>query len=163
MNPAFQSLVDDFLESRRIAIAGYSRNSDMPANLVFRKLKKNGYHVYAVNPNATAITEEDVYPDLSSIPDPVEALFICGPPSATPELMREAARTGIDRVWIHRSVDGGSYHPDAEAIAQELGLSLIPFGCPMMFLKPDFAHKCMKWILQMMGKFKAPEVAVPQL
>ena len=157
MNAQFQARVDDFLKSKHIAVAGYSRNNKMPANAIYKKMKNHGYEVFAVNPHASEITDVDAYNDLASIPGGADAVFICTPPDATIDLIREAAKLGINKVWIHRSVDGGSYVSGVESVALKAGIDLIPFGCPMMFIKPDVFHLCMKWIYQMGGKFKVPE------
>jgi len=37
--------------------------------------------------------------------------------------------------------------------AKELGLNIIPGGCPMMFCEPvDIAHKCFRWLFGVTGK-----------
>ncbi|MBZ0089879.1 MAG: CoA-binding protein, partial [Thermoanaerobaculia bacterium] len=42
--------VAEFLQGRRIAVAGVSRDPKQTANVVFRKLRDSGYEVVAVNP-----------------------------------------------------------------------------------------------------------------
>ena len=48
-----ETKVNDFLAQKRIAVAGVSRkHSDHPAaNLIYRRLKKNGHDVFPVNPH----------------------------------------------------------------------------------------------------------------
>ena len=41
-----------FLSGRRFAVAGVSRDGNLPANAIFRKLKASGYDAVPVNPNA---------------------------------------------------------------------------------------------------------------
>ena len=156
MNTPFQSLVDEFLNSKRIAVVGYSRKAGV-ANGIYDKFKKHGYEVFAVTPKASEFTEIQAWSDLKSIAGSVDAVMICTPPAASADVIQEAADLGIPLVWIHRSVDGGSYSAEAEKLAHERGLKLIPFGCPMMFLKPDIFHGCMKWFFNMQGKFKVAE------
>ena len=47
---------DEFLAQRRIAVAGVSRtDSGHGANVVYKGLRKAGYEVFAVNPNAEQV------------------------------------------------------------------------------------------------------------
>ncbi len=41
-----------FLQGRRLAVAGVSRDPAQPANAIFRRLKASGYDVFPVNPKA---------------------------------------------------------------------------------------------------------------
>lgn len=161
MNARYQQLVSDFLASQHIAVAGYSSSGKQPANGIYERLKKQGYEVHAVNPKSTAVKDVPCYPDLSSIPAKVEAVMICTPPAATRAVLEECVKLGISRVWIHRSIDQGSYSPEAEAYAQAQGLPIISYGCPMMFVKPDVFHRCFKWVLNWKGRLKAAEASAP--
>ncbi|NJN98712.1 MAG: hypothetical protein HC875_33805 [Anaerolineales bacterium] len=59
---------------------------------------------------------------------------------------------------MHRSFGQGSVDDAAVRLCGELGLSVIPGGCPMMFCEPvDVAHKCLRWFLQISGKEARPE------
>jgi len=58
---------------------------------------------------------------------------------------------------MHRSIDNGSYSPEAEQLANTHGISVINIGCPMMFVKPDLFHQCFRWVMKVKGKFKDEE------
>jgi predicted CoA-binding protein len=143
----------EFLSHQRIAVVGVSRDGKQPANFNLRKLRAAGREVFAVNP-ATAQVEGGVcYPHLRKIPGGVDAVLIFTPPAATPSVVRECAFLGIRYVWIHRSVGVGSWSPEAEVIAREHALVLIPGGCPAMFCAPvDPGHRCLRWVLDLFGK-----------
>jgi len=101
-----------------------------------------------VNPQADTVEGGPCYPSLAAIPGGVQAVLIFTPPAASEGVVREAAALGIHHVWLHRSFGGGSYSPAAERAAHELGLTLIPGGCPAMFGPPvDFGHRCLRWML----------------
>ena len=153
MEALFKQRIDDFLAQERIAVAGYSSHSN-PGNAIYDKLKKNGYQVYAVNPNADKIRGITAYKNLAAIPDQVDGVMITAPPKATEEIVEECGKLGIKRIWIHRSIDNGSYSKKAVQRANELGISVIPAACPMMFVKADVIHKCFKWIMNARGKLK---------
>jgi hypothetical protein len=66
--------------------------------------------------------------------------------------MRECAELGIEHVWMHRSVGGGSVSRTAAEYGRERGISVIAGGCPLMF-EPvaDGAHKVMRFVFTLTG------------
>ena len=149
--PTLTESVDEFLAQKRIAVVGVSRKGDIPANSVYKKLRGAGYEVFATNPNATEVEGDTCYPDLKSIPGGVDGVFIGTTPQITDEIVHECADLGITRVWMHRSFGEGSVSETAVAYCRENNINIIPGGCPMMFLEPDIAHRCMRWFLNMTG------------
>jgi len=143
-----------FLRNGRIAVTGVSRNpSGHGSNSVYSRLKERGYDVFAVNPNAETIGDDPCYPDVSSIPDGVDAVVIATAPERTMETMRECAALGIDQVWMHRAFGKGSVDPEAVSWGREHGIEVIDGGCPLMFdPTADGAHKVMKTVLTITGK-----------
>jgi uncharacterized protein len=151
-----QEAAKRFLDLKRIAVTGVSRNRESAANFIFQKLRRPGREVFAVNPNAEEIEGEKCYPNLTAIGGGVEGVVIASPPASAEAIVRECAQLGVQWVWMHRSVDQGSYSDVAAALAREKGIRLIPAGCPMMYCEPvDFAHKCMRWIFGVTGRLPA--------
>ncbi|WP_234572610.1 CoA-binding protein [Rhodohalobacter sp. 614A] len=148
---------ESFLGLHTIAVVGVSSKGDTAANIIYKKLREQGYKVFAVNPNAKKAEGDACYPSLQSIPDQVDGVVIGTAPDVTPIIVSECASLGIKNIWIHRSFGVGSFHPEALKIAAENNLSLIPGGCPMMFSEPvDPGHKCMRWFLKVTGKQARP-------
>jgi hypothetical protein len=59
---------------------------------------------------------------------------------------------GIKHVWFHRSFGQGSVAEEALSFCRDNDITVIPGGCPMMFVeKVDFGHKCMRWFLGLTG------------
>jgi len=147
------SAVHDFLSQHGIAVAGVSRDGNLPAKTIYRKLKEKGYQVYAVNPRASSVEGDPCYPSLAELPGPVDALMIATPAEASLDLVRQCADQGIRRVWMHRSIGPCSVSEGAVELCHELGIEVIPGGCPMMHLEPvDVAHRCMRWVLGFAGR-----------
>ena len=73
--------VNDFLAQKRIAVAGVSRDGGHHpvGNLVYRRLKTTGHHVFAVNPHMQTFEGDRCYPDIKSIPGGVDAVMITTP------------------------------------------------------------------------------------
>lgn len=146
MNRIYKEKIREFLQQRSIAVLGYSTDGDQPANAIYKKLEKNGYRVFAVNPKADQITDVPCYVDIQSIPELVEGAVLCTPANETESAVKECAENGIEYVWFHKGpAPNGSYHKDAFERAKELGLEVIPGGCPLMFVKPDLFHLCFGW------------------
>src|SRR5258707_5768094 len=97
-NMTHQELVQDFLAQKRIAVCGLSRTKDSGAGAIYLKLRKHGYQVFPVHPNAEALHGDQCYPNLSTIPGGVDAVFIMNSPDITREIVDEAVRLGIKRV-----------------------------------------------------------------
>lgn len=144
----------DFLSCRRIAVTGVSRQSrDHGANIVFTRLRERGYEVFAVNPNTDTVEGVPAYPDLRSVPGGVEAVVIATRPEHAEGTVHEAADLGITKVWMHRSVGGGSVSEPATRYGREHGMTVIDGGCPLMFgPTADGGHKVMCALLKLTGR-----------
>ena len=145
----------DFLSQKRIAVTGVSRDqkSGHGSNVVYQRLRERGYEVFPVNPNAKEIGGATCYPNLASIPGRVGAVVIGTRPETAASTIEECGRLGIEHVWMHRSIGGGSVsHPAAER-GRELGLTVIEGGCPLMF-EPvsDGAHRSMRFVFTLFGR-----------
>lgn len=137
-----------FLRGRCFAVAGVSRDGKQTANAVYRKLRESGYRVVPVNPAAREVEGTRCYPDLASLPEPVDGVVAVTPPGAGVDLVRQCARAGIPRLWLHRSFGAGSVSEAAVAEARERGVECIAGGCPLMYCDPvDPVHRCMRWWL----------------
>lgn len=166
MSP-FMEAATEFLSHRRIAIAGVSRDGQNPGNLIYRKLRDNGFQVFAVHPTATEIEGDRSYRSLAEIAGGVDGVVITTHPDVSASLVRECVALGIPRVWLHRSIGLGSFSAEAVALCEEHGIALLEGGCPMMVVKPDVGHACMRGFMRLTGKlpkgkhFRVQEPATP--
>jgi predicted CoA-binding protein len=150
--PTLKQATQEFLAQKRIAVAGVSRDSKQPANLIFRTLRDAGHEVFPVNPNAQEVEGEASYPDLKSIAGGVDAVMVATPADSALAVVQECAELGISRVWLHRSFGTGSVSDDAVTFCRGRGIDVIAGGCPMMFVPhADIGHKCMRWMLNLTG------------
>ncbi len=151
--PTLKEAANDFLAQKRIAVAGVSRTpAGHGANVVYTGLRKAGYQVFAVNPEADQVEGDRCYHDLKSIPGGVDAVVVGTAPGVSADVLRECAERGIGRVWLHRSFGGGSVSEEAVTLGREHGIGVIAGGCPMMFLRgADIGHRCMRFVLNLTG------------
>jgi predicted CoA-binding protein len=156
--PSLRDAVTEFLRLRRIAVAGVSRDSAIPANTIYKKFRSSGYEVYAVNPRASEVEGDACYADLKSVPAEIEGVVVATPPSAAESVIQECVDLGIGSVWIHRSFGQGSVSEEAIRLCRDEGIAVIPGACPMMYLEPvDFGHRCFRWLLGVSGKLPTPD------
>jgi uncharacterized protein len=146
-------MVAEFLRGKRFAVAGVSRHSGQAANFVYRKLRDSGYEVFPLNPNAVEAEGARCYPDLGSIPGPIDGVLVATHPSVSVQLVRQCAEHGVGHVWFHRSFGQGSVSEEAIRECKSKGIKCIVGGCPLMYCEPvDFGHRCMRWWLRLRGR-----------
>jgi uncharacterized protein len=152
---ALDMKVRDFLDQKRIAVAGVSRDdSHHPAgNLICRRLKTTGHDVFPVNPHMQTFEGDRCYPDLQSIPGGVDGVVIITRPETTERIVRDCGDAGVRRVWMHQSMaKGSSVSPQAVEYCRQHDISVIAGACPMMFGPGvDFGHACMRWMMKVTG------------
>ena len=152
-------MVKEFLAQKRIAVVGVSDKRETGCNLAYSKFKDNGYQVYAVNPRINTYNGAPCYPDLKSIPDKVDAVFILTNPKVTDEIVQQCVDLGIKHVWMHcmmgtkpgLNASMTSVSQPAVDKARANGIAVIPGSCPNQFLKPDFGHAMMKGMWKLFG------------
>lgn len=144
---------DEFLAQRRVAVAGVSRDTKQPANLIYRRLRDTGHEVFAVNPNAETVEGDRCYAGVGAIADGVDGVVVVTTPEAAVGVVADCAAAGVPRVWLHRGLGPGSTSEEAVALCREQGIAVIPGGCPNMFgATSDSGHKCLLAMLRLGGK-----------
>jgi uncharacterized protein len=162
------TLVKDFLAQKKIAVVGVSDKRETGCNLGYRKFKEAGYTVSAVNPHLTTFDGAPCYPDLKSIPEKPDAVFILANPKVTEQIVQQCVDLGIKHVWMHcmmgtkpgLAASMTSVSPDAVRMCRENGIAVIPGTCPNQFLKPDFGHALMRVMWRTLGFLRVSENAV---
>jgi predicted CoA-binding protein len=111
--------------SRTIAVVGLSGKRYRPSYGVAEYLKRVGYRIIPVNPQETEVLGERAYPDLDSIPEPVDIVDIFRRSEFVPEIVEAAIRIGAKVIWMQEDV----YHEAAAARAEEAGLAVVMDRC----------------------------------
>lgn len=92
-----QSIVDDFLAQKTLAVVGASRDPKAFSSMACKELRAKGYRLIPVNPNAENIQGERSYPSLRDLPEPVGGALLFVPPAQAESVVRDATAAGIDR------------------------------------------------------------------
>lgn len=121
-----ESVIEDLLQSARtIAVVGASSKPDRPSNGIFRYLLQAGYRVIPVNPHETEVHGQNAYPNLGSIPVPVDIVDVFRRADKTPVVAKSAVEIDARILWLQLGV----INEDAAAIAERAGMTVVMDRC----------------------------------
>jgi len=120
-----QMMKEILLSAKTIASVGLSSNQEKESYWVVSYLKEQGYHIIPVNPTATEILGEKVYPDLSSIPEKVDVVQVFRKSEDVLPVVNEAIKIGAKVVWMQE----GIVNEEAAQKAREAGLQVVMNAC----------------------------------
>lgn len=121
---SIQDQIQTFLKSTSFAVVGASSDRSKYGNKVLRCYMQNRRKVTPVHPREAEIEGLRSYPNLTSLPEIPAALSIITPPAVTEVVVEEAAKLGIQKLWLQP----GAESPRALERARELGLEVIAGG-----------------------------------
>jgi uncharacterized protein len=130
-NPSDKTIKSILSHPTTVAVVGCSDNPDRDSLKIAQLLKSKGFHVIPVNPQLKpeALREslgERCYPDLASIPEPVEFVDVFRRSEYLPAIAEEAVAKGAKVLWGQLGVvDEG-----AAKLAQEAGITVVMDRCP---------------------------------
>ncbi len=125
-------LVEDFVQAKRVAVVGVSRDPKKFGNAIATELKQRGYQVSLVHPEAKEIGGEPCVPNLAALKGQVDSVVICVKPQQAGAALRDAAGAGIQRIWLQQGADS----PETMAVAKELGVTPVTRKCILMYAAP---------------------------
>ncbi len=156
------TLANEFLSQRTIAVVGISSNQQAVANHIYKKLKSTQRSVVAIHPRLMTFDGDICYPNLQSVPQNIDAVFIAAKPENSDRIIDDCIALNIPRVWMHysfglqhssKSSANSSVSSNAVERCRQHNITVIPGACPMMFLdERDPFHSCLRWILSVTGK-----------
>ena len=137
-----------FLENRKLAIAGVSRDPKKFGYTVFADLRKKGYEIYPVNPEADLIDDQPCFHSVGVLPVEVKHLLVITPAKKTLEVLKEAVAKGIDNIWIQQMSDT----PEAIQYLKDKDVNLVYKQCILMWTEPVSGfHKFHRTIKKFFG------------
>jgi len=123
--------IQDFINRRTWAVVGVSQDPTKFGNRIYRDLCNAGYIVYGVHPRGGQVDGQPLYPSLADLPEPVEVVDLVVPPHITEQVVQEAHRLGLNRVWMQPGAESEAAIEWAEAH----GMEVVHDACAMVSKK----------------------------
>ena len=114
-------IVTQLTDSKTIAVVGLSPRQERPSLYVAKYLQEQGYRVIPVNPQLDTVLGEKCYPDLKSIPEPVDMVDVFRRSSLVGPIVDDAIEIGAKYVWLQ----DGVVDEEAAERAESAGLGVI--------------------------------------
>ncbi len=108
-----------------LAVVGLSRRESRPGYYVPAYMHAAGYRIIPVNPYLEEALGEKAYPDLLSIPEPVDMVVIFRRSEDVPPVVDEAIEIGAKVVWMQL----GIINEEAATKARAAGLQVVMNSC----------------------------------
>lgn len=140
--------IEKFLEPKKLAIAGVSRNEKKFGYLLFKELRDKEYEVLPINPNTDEIDGIKCYKSVEDIPHDINSLLIVTSKRQTDDVLRRAIKKGIVNIWVQQSCET----TETLKIAEEYDHDIIFNKCMYMFAEPIAGfHKFHRTIVKIFG------------
>jgi predicted CoA-binding protein len=141
--------VEDFIASKRLAIAGVSRSGTKFGNAAYKELRTRGFEVFQIHPEAESINGEPCYRNLSDLRGKVDGVVVSVPPAQAEKVLHDAAEAGVRNVWLQQ----GAETPDLLTLGRDLDLNLVSGKCILMYAPPVRGfHGFHRFIAKLLGQ-----------
>jgi len=125
-SPGEASGIADLLRfARTIAVVGLSNKRWRPSYGVSEYMQRAGYRIIPVNPELREVLGEQSYPDVDSVPEPIDIVNVFRRSELAPEIVEAAIRVGAKAVWMQEGV----VNEEAAARARAAGLTVVMDRC----------------------------------
>ena len=108
-----------------IAVVGLSPRPYRPSHGVAKALRRFGYRVIPVNPNAEEIFESRSYPDLPSVPIPIDLVDVFRAPDHVAGIVDQCIELKLPALWLQ----DGVIDEQAARRAQAAGILVVMNRC----------------------------------
>jgi len=112
-------------KARTLAVVGLSADWYRPSYFVAKYMQDHGYRIIPVNPKYPEILGEKCYPNLQSIPEPVDLVDVFRKPADCVPIAQAAVDIGARVLWLQIGV----INEEARQIAERAGLTVIMDRC----------------------------------
>ena len=113
------------LQSRTLAVVGVSAQWHRPSYFAAKYMRDHGYRIIPVNPRYDEVLGERCYPDLASVPEPIDVVDCFRKSEEIPALAEAAIDIGAKVLWMQLGIVN---HAAAER-ASNAGLDVVMDRC----------------------------------
>lgn len=111
--------------SRTIAVVGLSANWNRPSNFAAKYMQEHGYRIVPVNPAYASVLGDTCYPDLASIPVPVDIVDCFRRAPEIPAIAEAAIAIHAKVLWMQLGIENA----EAAKRASDAGLDVVMNRC----------------------------------
>jgi hypothetical protein len=142
--------VQDFIQTRRLAVVGVSRSAQKFGTAIYTELKARGFEVFGVNPQMDVIDGDKCYASIADLAGKVDGAVICLPPQKAAEVIRDAASAGVKKIWLQQ----GSQSLETSKAAREAGIQPVEGKCILMYAgEVKSFHAFHKFVAKLIGQY----------
>ncbi len=124
-NPPDEDICRLLRESHTVAVVGLSPNTARPSFHVAKALQGFGHRIVPVRPLVEEVLGETAYPDLESIPFPVDIVDVFRAAEHVPAIVDSCIKLGIKKLWLQ----DGVVNEAAALRAQQAGITVVMDRC----------------------------------
>lgn len=128
-------LEEQMLHKKIWAVIGANQNPEKYGNMIYRKLKRQGYTVYAVNPMYQEIEGDHCYGTLKDLPQKPDVLNMVVSPAIGIGFLQEAKELGIKNIWLQP----GTYDEPVMKLIKQLRLTAVQ-ACVLVAARKPFSN-----------------------
>jgi predicted CoA-binding protein len=113
---------------RTIVVVGARSDPSRPSHYVSQYMQQHGYRIIPVNPEESEVFGEKCYPDIASVPEPVEFVNVFRRSQFCADVARDAVAAGAKVIWLQ----SGIWSDEARRIAADAGVTYVEDRCVMV-------------------------------
>ena len=114
-------LEEQLRNSKVIAVVGLSDDPARISHQVSKYMQSQGYRIIPVNPMIQETLGEKSYPDLRSVPVPIDMVDVFRRSELVAPVVDEAIEVGVRYIWMQ----DGVINPEAAAKAEAAGIPVV--------------------------------------
>jgi len=123
--PADEHIRQLLQQVKTIAVVGLSDKTHRDSYRVAKYMQEHGYRIIPVNPRLKTILGEKSYPDLLSIPEPVDIINVFRRSELVLPVVNDAVHLNPKAIWLQL----GIMNEDAADMANNAGVIIIMDKC----------------------------------
>ncbi|MBB5938409.1 bifunctional acetate--CoA ligase family protein/GNAT family N-acetyltransferase [Streptomyces zagrosensis] len=119
------------LRPRSIAVVGAGRKPTSVGRAVLKNMRRAGFtgRLYAVNPHAHSIEHTPVYPDVTSLPHPIDLVVVTVPAAAVTTCAEECGRSGARALLVLTAGLDKRQAAELLSTCRQFGMRLVGPNC----------------------------------
>ena len=121
---------------KTIAVVGFSPKPGRASHGVARQMQQFGFRIIPVRPGLREGLGEKAYPDLASVPEPIDLANVFRSGRHVPEVLDQCLRLGINNLWMQE----GAEHEESAERARAAGMTVVMGRCIMR----DYRRLCLE-------------------